>query len=76
MAATSGTTKPGLSVSQTDVREEGDDQMRKVEEDASNEEKVAALTTNIQVVLESKAKLEMSYQAEKKKFRVIKFVNL
>ena len=45
-------------------------ELKKVQEDASNEEKIAALTANIQLVLENKAHLEASYQAEKKKLRV------
>lgn len=75
------TTKPAASPSQTDIQEASakqartetsgnDDQLKKIEQDASNEEKIAALTANIQVVLENKARLEANYQAEKKKLRV------
>jgi hypothetical protein len=67
------------SSSQSDVSESesrsanglsADQQLKKVQEDSSNEEKIAALTANIQLVLENKANLEASYQAEKKKLRV------
>lgn len=34
------------------------------------EEKIAALTSNVQIILENKAKMEASYVAEKKKLRV------
>ncbi len=35
----------------------------------NNDAKIAALTTNIQVLLDSKSKLEANYLAEKKKLR-------
>lgn len=46
------------------------DEPLKMDEEASPEEKIAALTSNIQLVLDNKSKMEMNYQAEKKKLRV------
>jgi hypothetical protein len=64
-----------LSSSLSDVSSEMDSQfdstaVKKVDEEASQEEKIAALTSNVQILLENKSKLEASYQAERKKFRV------
>lgn len=60
----------------SEAEQSGGEQLRKVNADASNEEKIAALTSNIQLVLEYKSRLEQSYQAEKKKLRVWKLSNL
>ena len=38
--------------------------------DNGDSEKIAALTSNIQLLLENKSKMEMGYQAEKKKLKV------
>jgi hypothetical protein len=37
------------------------------------EDKIAALTSNIQIIMENKAKMEANYLAEKKKLRVFEF---
>lgn len=37
---------------------------------SNNEDKIAALTANIHVLMENKSKMELNYQAEKKKLRV------
>jgi hypothetical protein len=38
---------------------------------SEQEDKIAALTSNIQIIMDNKAKMEANYLAEKKKLRVI-----
>jgi hypothetical protein len=79
-ATAAGASEPGSStlssrsVSTSDISEQeanGEQPSLVATEEASNsEEKVAALTANIQLLLEHKSKLEQSYQIERKKLRV------
>lgn len=76
----SNTASPAVSMSDLTATSENDassshdeassSAIKKVDEEASQEEKIAALTANVQILLENKSKLEASYQAERKKFRV------
>lgn len=60
------------SVSTSDVSEVEFQSNDQSELNSNQEDRIQALTSNIQLLLETKSKMEQSYQAEKKKLRVCK----
>lgn len=69
-AATSELSASSSTVSDSDHESTSSKTGVESQEAGSDANKIAALTSNIQVLLDTKSKMEASYQAEKKKLRI------